>query len=90
MKPKFSEDVVPLLDLKEDPNKIINRAKDTRRPVLLTGSRGEGIAVVQGLYEYEQMAEENKFIKAIAQGLLDIREEKQIELTEVKNKLGLS
>jgi len=89
MQPKFSEDVIPLSDLKVNPGKIVNRAKDTHRPILLT-SRGRGIAVVQGLDEFEKIAEENEFIKAIAQGLLDIREEKQFELSEVKNKLGLS
>ena len=89
MKPKFSEDVIPLSDLKINPGKIVNRAKDTHRPILLT-SRGRGIAVVQGLDEYEKIAEENEFMKAIAQGLLEIREEKQLDLREVKSKLGLS
>ena len=89
MQPKFSEDIVPLSDLKVNPGKIVNRAKDTHRPILLT-SRGRGIAVVQGLDDYEKIAEENEFIKAVAQGLLDIREKKQFDLNEVKNKLGLS
>jgi len=89
MQPKFSEDIVPLSDLKVNPGKIVNRAKDTHRPILLT-SRGRGIAVVQGLDDYEKIAEENEFIKAVAQGLLDIREKKQFDLSEVKNKLGLS
>jgi len=88
MQPKFSEDVVPLSDLKVNPGKIVNRAKDTHRPILLT-SRGRGIAVVQGLDDYEKIAEENEFIKAVAQGLLDIREKKQLELSEIKNKLGM-
>lgn len=88
MKPKFSEDVIPLSDLKINPGKIVNRAKDTHRPILLT-SRGRGIAVVQGLDEYEKIAEENEFIKAIAQGLLEVREEKQFDLSEIKSKLGL-
>ena len=89
MQPKFSEDVIPLSDLKINPGKIVNRAKDTHRPILLT-SRGRGIAVVQGLDEFEKIAEENEFIKAIAKGLLEIREEKQLDLSEVKNKLGIS
>ncbi len=89
MRPKFSEDVIPLSDLKINPGKIVNRAKDTNRPILLT-SRGRGIAVVQGLDEYERKEEEIEFIKAVAQGLLDIKEEKQIELSEVKRKLGFS
>jgi prevent-host-death family protein len=89
MQPKFSEDVIPLSDLKVNPGKIVNRAKDTRRPILLT-SRGRGIAVVQGLDEYERKEEENEFIRAVAQGLLDIREENEFELSEVKKKLGIS
>lgn len=89
MQPKFSKDVVPLSDLKVNPGKIVNRAKDTHRPILLT-SRGRGIAVVQGLEEYERIAEENEFMKAVAQGLLEVREEKQFELDEVKSKLGIT
>jgi prevent-host-death family protein len=85
---KFSEDVIPLSDLKINPGKVVNRAKDTHRPILLT-SRGRGIAVVQGLDEYEKNEEERKFMKAIAQGLMDIREGKELDLNEVKKRLGI-
>lgn len=88
MQPKFSEDVIPLSDLKVNPGKVVNRAQDTHRPILLT-SRGRGIAVVQGLDEYERKEEEKEFIKAIAQGLLDIREGNEMELNEVQKKLGI-
>ena len=87
MRIKFSEDVIPLSDLKVNPGKIVNRAKDTHRPILLT-SRGRGIAVVQGLDEYEKNEEEREFMKAIAQGLMDVREGNELELDEVKKKLG--
>ena len=87
MQTKFSEDVVPLSDLKVNPGKIVNRTKDSHRPILLT-SRGRGVAVMQGLDEYEQNEEERKFIKAIAQGLIDIKEGKELELNEVKKRLG--
>ena len=50
---KFSEDVVPLSDLKINPGKVVNHAKDSHRPILLT-SRGRGVAVVQALDEYEK------------------------------------
>ena len=89
MQPKFSEDVVPLSDLKVNPGKVVNHAKDSHRPILLT-SRGRGIAVVQGLDEYEKNNEELNFVKAVAQGLMEIKEGKTLELHEVKNKLGLS
>lgn len=88
MQTKFSEDVVPLSDLKINPGKIVNRAKDTRRPILLT-SRGRGIAVVQGLKEYESMEEEVAFLKAVAQGLMEVREGKVTSLEDVKRKLGI-
>lgn len=89
MQAKFSEDVVPLSDLKVNPGKIVNRTKDSHRPILLT-SRGRGVAVMQGLDEYEKNEEERKFIKAIAQGLMDIKEGKEMGLNEVKKKLGIS
>ena len=89
MQPKFSEDVIPLSDLKVNPGKVVNHAKDSRRPILLT-SRGRGIAVVQGLDEYEKREEELQFVKAIAQGLIDIKEGKTLNLNEVKQKLGFN
>lgn len=88
MQVKFSEDVIPLTDLKVNPGKVVNHAKDTRRPILLT-SRGRGVAVVQGLEEYEKYEEERAFMKAVATGLMDIREGKELTLDEVKDKIGV-
>ena len=75
MSTKFSQDVISLSDLKINLGKVVNHAKDSGRPVLLT-SRGRGVAVVQGLEEYERNGEELAFVKAIAQGLMDIEEGK--------------
>ena len=68
--------------------KVVNRTKDTHRPILLT-SRGRGVAVVQGLEEYESQQEEKEFMKAVAQGLMEIREVNELALNEVKKQLGL-
>lgn len=89
MHTKFSEDIVPLSDLKVNPGKIVNQTKDTHRPVLLT-SRGRGVAVIQGLEEYEKTAEELAFVKAVAQGLMDIKEGNTVSLKDAKKSLGLS
>ncbi|GFO72513.1 hypothetical protein BJAS_P2827 [Bathymodiolus japonicus methanotrophic gill symbiont] len=89
MQTKFSEDVVPLSDLKINPGKIVKRAKDTRRPILLT-SRGRGVAVVQGLEEYECHEEEIQFMKAVAQGLVEIGDGNVTTLEDVKRKLVIS
>ncbi|MFG1489781.1 type II toxin-antitoxin system Phd/YefM family antitoxin [Oceanospirillum sp. HFRX-1_2] len=85
---KFSEDVVPLSDLKVNPGKVIGRTQDSHRPVLLT-SRGRGGAVVQGLEDYEKTAEELAFVKAVAQGLMEVREGKTLSLDEAKKSLGI-
>jgi prevent-host-death family protein len=88
MQTKFSEDVISLSDLKINPGKVINHANNSRRPILLT-SRGRGVAVVQGLDEFEKNEEELAFIKAIAQGLVDIEEGKTMNLKDAKKRLGL-
>ncbi len=85
---KFSEEIVPLSDLKVNPGKFVNRTKDNKRPILLT-SRGRGVAVIQGLEEFENMQEEREFMKAVTQGLLEIKAGKEQTLDSVKVKLGL-
>jgi prevent-host-death family protein len=85
---KFSEDVVPLSDLKVNPGKIVNRANDNKRPILVT-SRGRGVAVVQGLEEYEVLEEKVAFMQAVAKGLLEVKEGKVTDLTDAKRILGL-
>jgi prevent-host-death family protein len=88
MQIKFSEDVISLSDLKVNPGKVINHAKDSHRPILLT-SRGRGVAVVQGIEEFQKNGEELAFVKAIAQGLVDIEEGKTMSLKDVRKRLGL-
>ena len=85
---KFSEDVIPLSDLKINPGKIVNQVKATHRPVLIT-SRGRGVALVQDLDDYEKNEEERAFMKAITQGLMDVKNGNVMELSEVRTKLGV-
>jgi len=89
MKTRFSQDIIPLSDLKINPGKIANQAKDSHRPILLT-SRGRGIAVIQGLEEFENHEEERAFVKAVAQGLLEVKEGKVQTIDDVKKKLGIN
>lgn len=77
------------LDLKINLGKVVHRAQDTHRPILLT-SRGRGVAVVQGLDEYERTAEELQFVKAVAKGLIDAREGNTVSLAEAKKTLGIN
>lgn len=85
---KFSRDIVPLSDLKVNPGRIVHQVDETRRPVLLT-SRGRGVAVVQALAEYEAESEERAFLRGVVQGLMDLEEDREMDLSAVKRRLGL-
>ena len=85
---KFSQDVVPLGDLKVNPGKVVRQADETGRPVLLT-SHGRGVAVVQGLSEFEAAQEEREFMRAVVAGLADLEAGRERSLDEVKRRLGL-
>lgn len=88
MKPKFSEDVIPLSDVKTNPGKVVKHVTDTHRPVLLT-SRGRGVAIVQSLADYEADTEERNFMSGVVQGLLDLEEGRELSLDAVKKRLGI-
>jgi prevent-host-death family protein len=86
---KFSEDIVPLSDMKINPGRVVNQVDKTRRPVLLT-NRGRGVAVVQSLKDYETETDERAFLRDIVQGLMDMEEGREMNLADVKKRLGLS
>lgn len=85
---RFSEDVVPLTDLKVNPGRVVRHAANARRPVLLT-SRGRGVAVVQSVAEYEQSEEERAFMRAVIAGLADLDAGREVSLAEAKARLGV-
>lgn len=86
--PKFSQDIVPLSALKVNPARIVDQVDETRRPVLLT-RRGRGVAVVQALGEYEAESEERAFLRGVVQGLMDLEEGREMDLSAVKRRLSL-
>ena len=85
---RFSEDVVPLTDLKVNPGRVVKHATQARRPVLLT-SRGRGVAVMQSVTDYETAEEERAFMRAVVTGLADIEAGRDVSLAEAKKRLGL-
>ena len=88
MKTKFSEDIVPVSDLKVNPGRIIKQVQEVHRPVVLT-SRGRGVAVVQSLHDYEVEAEERTFMKAVIRGIVDLEEGRELNIADVKKHLGI-
>ena len=84
---KFSEDVIPLTDLKVNPGRVVKHATEAHRPVLLT-SRGRGVAVVQSVSDYETAEEERAFMRAVVTGLADLEAGRDLSLAEAKARLG--
>jgi len=85
---KFSEDVVPLTDLKVNPGKVIKHVAKVHRPTLLT-SRGRGVAVVQSIGDFEAAEEERAFMRAVVAGLNDLESGQEVSLKEAKARLAL-
>ena len=87
MSVRFSEDVIPLTDLKTNPGRVVRHAVESHRPVLLT-RRGRGIAVVQSVADYEAAEEERAFMRAVVEGLADLETGRDVSLLETKARLG--
>ena len=85
---KFSEDVIPLSDLKINPGRVVKHAADARRPVLLT-SRGRGVAIVQSVTDYAEAEEEKAFMRAVVAGLADLEAGREVSFAKAKARLGL-
>jgi len=85
---KFSEDIVPLADIKVNPGKIVRRTQESHRPLLLT-NRGRGVAVMQSLEDFEASEEEKAFLRAVVEGLSDLDSHRQVDLATAKRRLGL-
>ena len=64
---RFSEDVLPLSDLKARASQIVEQVRQRQRPLLLT-RRGRGVAVLLGLDEYETLVDRAAFAGAVREG----------------------
>ncbi|MXX75949.1 MAG: type II toxin-antitoxin system Phd/YefM family antitoxin [Holophagales bacterium] len=80
---QLPKDVVPLGDVKVNPDAVVQRAARSGRPILLT-SRGRGVAVLQSLEQYEAEEEERSFLRSVAQGLASAEDGRQVSLAEAK------
>ena len=85
---KFSEDVVPVSDIKINPSKVIRHATESHRPILLT-SRGRGVAVMQSITDFERSEEEKMFMRAVVKGLSDLDNNRTQTIDQVKIRMGL-
>jgi prevent-host-death family protein len=88
MSMKFSEDVVPLTDLKVNPGRVVKHVVEAHRPMLLT-SRGRGVAVIQSVSDYEQAAEARAVARAAIAGSADLDAGREASLSEARARFNL-
>ena len=82
----FSQDIVPMADLKVNPGKVLRHVADAHRPVLLT-NRGRGVAVEQSVANYEAAEEERAFMPAVIAGHADFDAGLELSLEEAQVRL---
>jgi len=85
---KFSEDLVPLSELKVNPGRVVKHLTESHRPVLLT-NRGRAVAVVQSVEDYEKGEEELAFMRAVVAGLADLEAGREVSLDDARARLDL-
>ena len=62
---KFSQNIVPLKDLKTNPGRVVKHAAESRHRVLVT-NRGRGVAVMQSVTEFEAAEDERTFTGSVS------------------------
>jgi prevent-host-death family protein len=84
----FSDDLVPLTDLKATPGREVKHSVEVHRPVLLT-RRGRGVGVVESVADYQKAEEEREFMRTVVAGLADLEAGREVSLDEARARLGL-
>ena len=84
---KFSEDLVPLTDLKVNPGRVVKHTTEAHRPVLLT-SRGRAVAVDPIGGRLREGRGRAGFMRAVVAGLADLEAGREVPLDEVRTQLG--
>ena len=85
---RFSEDVIPLADLKINPGRVVRHTGDVHRPALIT-SRGRGVAVLQSVSAFEKSEEERAFMRAVIEGFTDLDSGREISLADARAQFEL-
>ena len=85
---KFSEDVIPVTDLKVNPSRVVEHVATVHRPALLT-ERGSGVAVIQSISDYEAAEDERSFMRSVIAGLADLESGREVSLADAKARLGI-
>ncbi|MCC7170796.1 MAG: type II toxin-antitoxin system Phd/YefM family antitoxin [Planctomycetes bacterium] len=68
---RIAEDVVPINEFKTNASKLINRMKETQRPMIIT-QNGRASAVLLTPEEFDALSSRGSFVEAVREGLADL------------------
>ena len=74
--------IVPITDLRQDAAAVLERVRDSGEPVVIT-QRGRAAAVLLSPEVYERSEQERQMLRRLAQGELEIREDRGLDLDDV-------
>lgn len=83
---RFNEDVYPISEFRTNTAGLIDKVKNTKRPILIT-QNGKGTAILLDVKTFDELIEKTEFIIGIAKGLDDIQKGKIINHSEVKRRV---
>lgn len=72
---KYSEAVTPITDFKAHSREIVQRIKETKKPVLIT-QRGRVTAIMESIESYEERQERYEAIEGVLAALREAEEGK--------------
>ena len=82
----LSKDIKPISELKRNTAGVIGYAKRSRRPVLIT-QNGLGVAIIQGVEDYQNERKKILLLEALARGGQDVQEGRVVPLETVLDDL---
>jgi len=77
------EDIIPVTKVREQIGSVIERARETKRPIVVT-QNGSAAVVIIDAAQYQREIQERDLFRAILQGRRDIRERRVFTLEEVE------
>ncbi len=78
----LENDIQPVSDFRANAAAVIDRVRQSGRPVVLT-QRGRGTAVLVDIRRYQDLVEENEVLRDIHASLVDIAEGRTLSHEEV-------
>ena len=77
-----NEDIHPISDFRHNVAELIEKTKQTKRPILIT-QNGKGTAVLVDVANYEEL----ELLADIAKGLKDIKDGRVVSHEDVKKRI---